>query len=122
MIIIQKEPDEFLQSYWDLNKKHPEYHGHVHFDGISHAYHKIDECQTLFKNKLNSAIDEKISKISTEIEMAEEDGDSDLKNKLLQDRKKLRAFKDIDFSNCKTVEEMHALVPVDLVSMFITEV
>lgn len=112
MIKEQKEADEFLLSLWALNDKYPDYVGCVRFDGASTAFHDIDECKKFFQAKVNQKIDEKISSINKNIELAQENG-QDVTD-LLAQRKAVRSYGSLDISSVLTIDELINLYPKDL--------
>lgn len=112
MITVQKEPDEFLKSLWDLNDRYPDYVTCTRFDGASFAFHDMDEVKKEFKRILLKGIEKEISSLSERIEIAQENGESTLD--LLSQRKNFRSLKDTDVSTFNTIEELHTLIPESL--------
>lgn len=112
MITVQDKPDQFLQAFWDLNLKYPEYTTCVRFNHISSPFHDMDECKKVFSLKLNAAIDNEIDKLNQQIMISEEEG-LDIAD-FLKDRRKLRNYYKIDLSKCDTIDKLIAAWPKDL--------
>lgn len=107
-IPLTDEEEKNTLAFWDLNTKYPEYVGCCAFDGVNPPYHDIEAVRCIRKQLFEDARKDALDKISEAIELALENAE-EVKD-LYAKRKKIRSAQCPDLSDCKTVEEVNAMV------------
>lgn len=108
--------EQLFRNFWALNDEYPEYTGHLMFDGATEPKHDMEQCAKHHKTNHDTTVDAKINELNKLIEIQQEEG-RDFSD-LLQQRKEMRALKDMDFNHCKTVEELRVSIPNQLKDMW----
>lgn len=111
MTVTSHKTDKFMQEYWDLNKKYPEFQTCVEFDHASSPSHNIEECKKLFTVMVEEKLHKSLKNIALQIGMAEEQDNEVLRKQLIVKRKELRTLYNLDLSKVQTVDDLVNLKP-----------
>lgn len=103
-IYCTEDEEQLIRKKWELNKKFPEYSGHLVFDGISLPYHNLEECKKHHIKIINEILSIKIKTLNNKIEIAQENGEN-LTNLYLQ-RKLLRNQLNPNIEKVSKIEEL----------------
>lgn len=110
-IICSEDEEKLILEFWEINKNHPEYMGHLSFNGITPAFHDMVECKKHHQYLIQKASESAIKEINELIEKAQEDGEDDLLKELYAKRKEIKQACEIDIAQCKTVDELKKTIP-----------
>lgn len=112
--ILSETEERQQRAFWALNDKYPEYAGHCGWDGVNEPYHDMQECRKHHQRLIEEALEKASSDINKQIEIAEEDGNLDLKAILLNKRKSLRSYEIGTSDKAETVDDLKKSIPLDL--------
>lgn len=113
-IVCSDEEERLIRMKWALNTQHPEYSGHLAFDGVSEPYHVMDDCKKKFCDYLAQAIERYLKDVNEKIETCEENGDESTRLALLAQRKQAKDLYSLDISHCTSVQELKDMIPAQL--------
>ena len=111
--LTDAEETNTLQFY-ALNQENPAYSAYLQFDGTNPPVYNIDGCKNVFLNNLNVAINNCISSINDQIEIAQENGDQVTVSSLYTQRKSVRELNSIDLSSIQTITDLMNMIPSGL--------
>lgn len=105
-VICSDEEERLIRMQWALNDQYPEYSGHLAFDGVSEPYHVMEDCKAKHRQLISFLIGEKVNKINSQLEIAEENYDEELKKILVSKRKSFKSHAGIDLSSIIKIEDL----------------
>jgi hypothetical protein len=112
VVTCSESEEALIRAYWALNDQYPLYWSCCLFDGVSAPFYDASLLIDVHKKYQARAIDQAMKEINTQIEVAQENAQDTVS--LIAQRKTIRAFENMDFSQCQTPADLIAMIPEEL--------